>query len=329
MAELQVPRVVAVTGASGYIGERLVQRLLTEEGVQQVLGIDLRPSALEHDKLMSIEQDITAPLDTLFRDQRVEAVVHLAFVLRQLRNRAESRRVNVGGASNVLWACEAAGVRRIVLLSSSTVYGANPDNRELLTEEAELNPSATFTYAADKALTESYFHRYRDQRVETDVSILRSCVVMGPNAENFITTALDKPVLIGIGQADPPMQFLHEDDLIDLLWRFVSESRPGIFNVAGTGTVRWSELVRAARKRLIPLPARLAYGLTALAWHLRLQSDAPSAGLDFIRWPWTVGTAKVEAELGYRFQHSSRDALQAYLGDPLRPAGGDPDQGEE
>jgi UDP-glucose 4-epimerase len=329
MAELQVPRVVAVTGASGYIGERLVERLLSEEGVQQVLGIDLRPSALKHDKLISIEQDITATLDTLFRDQRVEAVVHLAFVLRQLRDRAESRRINVGGASNVLWACEEAGVRRIVLLSSSTVYGANPDNQELLTEEAELNPSAAFTYAADKALTESYFRRYRDQHVETDVSILRSCVVMGPSAQNFITGALDKPVLIGIGRADPPMQFLHEDDLIDLLWRFVSESRPGVFNVAGAGTVRWSELVRAARKRLIPLPAPLAYGLTAVAWHLRLQSDAPSAGLDFIRWPWTVGTAKVEAELGYRFQHSSRDALQAYLGDPLRTAGGDADQGGE
>lgn len=313
-----VPRVVAVTGAAGYIGERLVERLLANPGVRRVIGIDVRPSAIEHDKLTFLQRDITRPLDEIFRRAKVESVVHLAFVLRQLRDRAEGKRVNVEGASNVLWACEAAGVKRIVLMSSSTVYGPHADNPEALTEEDEVRPPKGFFYAEDKATCETYYRRYQEQRNDATVSILRGCVVLGPNARNFITTALDKPLLIGVGRADPPMQFLHEEDLLEVLWRFVTERHSGIFNVAAPGTITWSEMVRMAGKRMLRFSAPIAYGLTDLTWRLRLQNDAPGVGLDFIRWPWVVSTGKLEQELHHTFKYNSRQVVESYLGiDPL------------
>lgn len=314
MTSLTIPRVVAVTGASGYIGERLVERLLAEPGIHRVVGIDVRPSPLEHEKLVSVQQDIGAPLDVLFRRNRVEAVVHLAFVLRQLRDREESRRINVGGASNVLWACEAAGVRRIVLMSSSTVYGPHPDNEELLTEDAPLRPPAGFNYAEDKVQTEWFYRNYAAHRRQAQVSVLRGCVVMGPMVDNFITQALNKPILIGVGRDDPEMQFVHEEDLTEILWRFVSESHPGVFNVAGPGTVPWSAVVRMGKKRMLRFSARTAYAITNLSWRLRVQNDAPGVGLDYIRWPWTVNTDRLQKELGYTFKHSSMGAVQSYLG---------------
>ena len=317
-----VPQVVAVTGASGYIGERLVDRLVHAGGIRQVIGVDLRPTAFEHEKLVSLQQDITEPLDSTFRRYRVEAVVHLAFVLRQLRSRRESHRVNVGGASNVLWACEAAGVKRIVLMSSSTVYGAHPDNVAPLTEEAPLRPPKGFSYARDKAECEWFYNHYLEQREGTELSILRGCVVMGPNAENFVTRALSRPVLVGVGKQDPPMQFLHEDDLIEVLWRFVSEPHPGTYNVAGPGSVPWSDVVRMAGKRLVRFSAPMAYAITNLTWALHLQSDAPAAGLDFIRWPWLVSTERLERELGYAFEHTSLDAVQSHFGVPDDPLAG-------
>jgi UDP-glucose 4-epimerase len=307
------PRVVAVTGAAGYIGGRLVERLLAE-GVERVVGVDVRPASVEHERYTHLTQDICAPLDVAFRTHGVEAVVHLAFVLRQTRRRAEGRRVNVEGGNNVLWAAHAAEVRRIVLMSSSTIYGPSPEHAAPLGEDAPVRPPRGFAYAEDKAETERAFLRYAETRGdEVDVSILRGCVVMGPNAANFITAALDKPVLVRVGREDPPMQFVHEDDVVELLWRFVAEQHPGVFNVAAPGTVRWSEIVGAAGRRLISLPAWAIYPLTQFAWLAHLQNDAPAVGLDFIRWPWTVSTERLEAELGFTFTHDSRAALDAYL----------------
>ncbi len=307
------PLTVAVTGAAGYIGTRLVERLLQKEGVRRIVGVDIRPSVIEDYRYTHVQQDIRAPLGPVFENAGVDVAAHLAFVLRQTRKREEGRGVNVGGAASLLKACELADVRRVVLMSSATIYGPRPGNPDPLTEEATLNPPKGFAYAEDKAACEARFLRFQRQGNDREVSVLRGCVVMGPNASNFITKALNKPLLIGVRGADPPMQFVHEDDLVELLARFVTESHPGVYNVAAPGGVRWSEVVAMAGKRMLSLPAPLAYGLTNLAWAARAQSDAPAVGLDFIRWPWTVSTAKLEAELGHRFAHSSRSALESYL----------------
>ncbi len=308
---MSAPRVVAVTGASGYIGARLVRRLLETQGIERVTGVDVRPSSIRHERYTHLQQDIAVRLDDGFAG--AEAVVHLAFVLRQLRDRAEGRRINVGGAESVLRACANAGVGRVVLMSSATVYGPRPDNPSELTEEAPLRPPHGFAYAEDKAACEALFQAFAEEHPETCVSALRGCVVMGPNAANFITAALDKPLLIGVRGDDPEMQFVHEDDLAEVLLGFVTEPHPGVYNVAGSGSVRWSEAISLAGKRLIRLPAPLAYGLTGLAWRTHVQSDSPSAGLDYIRWPWVVSTEKLASETGYAFRHTSREALEAYL----------------
>ena len=213
----------------------------------------------------------------------------------------------------MLRACASAAVGRVVLMSSATVYGPRPDNPYELTEDAPLHPPAGFAYAEDKAACEALFRTFAEQRPEACVSILRGCVVMGPNAANFITAALDKPLLIGVCGDDPAMQFVHEDDLAEVLVRFATEPHPGVYNVAGPRSVRWSKVASLAGKRLIRLPPRLAYGLTGIAWRARAQSDAPAVGLDFIRWPWTVSTVKLTVETGYVCKHTSREALDAYL----------------
>ena len=319
MAASVPPVVVAVTGAAGYLGQQLLARLEREDGVKHVVAIDIHPVPDTGPKVTSLRQDVTEPLEQTFRRHGVEAVVHLAFVLRQGRDRRAKRRVNVGGAAGVLQACDAAGVRRIVALSSSTVYGAHADNPIPLDEDAPCRPPRAFHYAWDKADSERLLQGYAEAHPDTVVSILRSCVVMGPSASNSITSSLFKPVLVGLRGYDPPMQFVHEDDVVELLWRFVAEPHPGIFNVAGPGTVRWSELARMARKWLIWLPPTVAYPLTQFAWWLRLQNDSPAVGLDWIRYPWMVSTERLKRETGFQFQHTGEEALRSYLESKGRP----------
>ena len=308
---MSAPGAVAVTGASGYIGARLVRRLLGTRETERIVGVDVLPSTIEHERYTHIQQDVTEPLDDALAG--VEAVVHLAFVLQQLRNRAEGKRINVGGAESVLRACANAGVGRVVLMSSATVYGPRRDNPVALTEDAPVRPPRGFAYAEDKAACEALFQAFAGEHPEACVSILRGCIVMGPNAANFITAALDRPLLIGVRGEDPRMQFIHEDDLAEVLVKFATEPHPGVFNVGGAGSVRWSEAVSLARKRMIRLPGPLASTLTELAWRAHLQNDSPSSGLGFIRWPWTVSMEKLTAETRFMCRHTSREALEAYL----------------
>ncbi|MBM3939350.1 MAG: NAD-dependent epimerase/dehydratase family protein [SAR202 cluster bacterium] len=313
MALANGPRVVAVTGAAGYVGRRLVAALLEQARIERVVALDVRPIEMRHDRLRAARHDITEPMEQIFASEGVEGVVHLAFVLRHMPKRSASHRVNVDGTANLLSACEATGVSRIVIMSSSTVYGAHRDNPPVLTEEALARPSPLFHYAWDKAEAERMAMRYANAHPEAAVSLLRMCVVMGPSADNFITAALAKPVLIGVRKYDPGLQFVHEDDVARLLVRFAMERHPGVYNVAGPGTVHWSEFARIAKRPMLWLPASLAYALTDAAWLLRLQHDSPGIGLDFIRWPWVVGTDKLERELEYHFQYTSEEALRSYL----------------
>ena len=262
-----------------------------------------------------MQMDVLQPFGDLFRDRGVDTVFHLAFVLRPGRDRRATQRVNVAGAASVLDACAAAGVRNVVYLSSATVYGAHLDNPPLLTEDSPMRPAFGFQHAWDKALTEGDFERFAHSHEDTRVVVLRSCVVMGPGADNFITQAFSKPFLVAVRGYDPPLQFLHEDDLIDVMLLVArDDGLRGVYNVGGKGSVPYSEMVAMSGRRLVWAPAFLLYPLVQAAWALRLQSDSPAAGLDLIRYPWLVDTLKLERATGHSFRYTSREALQSYFG---------------
>ncbi len=109
------------------------------------------------------------------------------------------------------------------------------------------------------------------------------------------------------------MQLLHENDLAEIITRCTLSPAPGVYNVAGEGLIRWSEMSRMFGRRLLKMPAPLLYALTGATWVLRLQSDSSAVGLDFIRYRWTVGTEKVRRQLGVTFRHSSRDTWESFV----------------
>lgn len=305
--------VVAVTGASGYVGRGLVAALETLPWVKRVVATDARPLSATGKKTTFHQQDINAPLEPLLAKHRVEALVHLAFALAPSHNRESVRRVNVGGAANVLNACASAGIKHLVYFSSTTVYGAHADNPVPLAEDCPPRPVKGFQYGEDKVESEKLFLRFAQEHPDTCVTILRGCVVMGPSARNFITQALFKPMLVGVRGSNPPMQFLHEDDLARLFVLLLQRPTPGVFNVAGNGIIQWSDVVKLAGRKLIMLPAGVIYPLTQFTWVLRLQRDSPACGLDFIRYPWVAGTERLRQTTGFQFQHTSREALESFL----------------
>ncbi len=307
--------VVAVTGASGYIGTRLLQNLEEEGAQRNLVAIDTDPLPFPVHNITVHRQDVTEPIEGILRRSRVTALVHLAFISRRGRNRREVaaiRQANQDALKAVLDSCLRARVRHFIYLSSHTVYGAHPDNPIPLSDAAPLRPAPDFPYGYDKFLAEHMIDEFTRQHPETLVTILRPCIVLGPTAANSVTNAFFRPWLVGVLDYNPPLQFLYEDDLARVLTIIIERGLPGVFNVAGEGVVFYREMADMIKSRLVSLPPLLAYPLVQLAWKLGIQRESTSCGLDLVRYPMVLDTGGLHRATGYRFWHTSMETLSAF-----------------
>ena len=311
----QPPEVVAITGASGYIGALLLQKLEDQGDLRKLVAIDLKPPPLPIHNIAVYRQDVTEPIDELLQAHRASTLVHLAFITERGINRREvlsNREANLKGLQSVLNSCLRARIRHFVYLSSHTVYGAHPDNPVPLADGTPLRPSPEYPYGYDNFLSEQIIQEFSEEHPDIKVTVLRPCIVLGPNADNHVTRAFFRPWLMAVQNHNPPLQFLYEDDLARVLTIIIKQGIPGVFNVAGEGVVFYREVAEIIKSKLIELPAFLGYPLVQLTWRLHLQRYSTAAGLDLVRYPIVLSTSKLRHTTGYRFWHSSRDALESF-----------------
>ena len=307
-----LPARIAVTGSAGYLGSATVAALCSRPEVELVAGIDIAPTELrprQTHRLISITHDIRTSLLDVLRDLDIQAVVHLAFLLRPTRDESLAADVNINATGRLLEDCEAAGVGQFIYLSSTTVYGAGPERKRPAVEDDPVNPVRGFQYSEHKAAAERLILDHSRRNPNMRACILRGCGTMAAGAENFVTQAFARRVLPVPAGADPEMQFLHLDDYTSIVETALTRRANGIFNIAGNGTLRWRDLVRTVGAMALPLPAPILKGLIGLTWSLGLQNSSKPAGLNFIRYPWLASTEKVRRELGWQPTHSSRDAF--------------------
>lgn len=311
-----MPRRIVVTGSAGFLGKATVACLASLPATELVAGIDLRPTVGPGPTtpVVSVVRDVRAPLGDVLEGYGAEAVVHLAYLLRTDRDQQRARSVNVNATESLLKACAAAGVKQVVYLSSTTVYGARAGSSRPFREDDPANPVRGFQYSEHKVEAERLLMRYADEHSDTAVSILRGCVIMAPGAGNFIARALGMKVLPAPAGANPDMQFLHLDDYLSAVAAALAQHARGIYNIAGEGTVPWRQVATIAGARLVPVPAPILSGVIALTWGLRVQSSSPACGLNLIRYPWLASTEKAKTELGWKPARSSLEALQTWAG---------------
>jgi len=303
---------VAVTGISGYVGTRLLARLDRTKGVRKIIGIDTREPRYASPKLVFYRRDIRQPFGDLFTANDVDTAVHLAFVIRPTRRTNLARQIDIQGTENLVQACREAGVRHLLHLSSYTVYGAYRRNAVPLTEETLRRPVPGLQYSQDKIDAERILGDFDASDTDVTVTILRCCPVIGPDAGGTGATILFQPaMMLGVTGRDPPMQFVHEDDLVNLMARLLARRKGGIFNVAGSGTLRYSEVARLLGKKLLKLPGWLMELSIRLSWAMHLQSASP-VGVSFLKYPPVVSTARLAGEVGFKFRYSSREALASF-----------------
>lgn len=314
---------IAITGVAGNLGTALVERLARERLIGTIVGIDRRPPAVRHPKLRFHALDVRdEALPGLLRDERVSKIYHLAWVVDPTHHPEQQHDVNVKGTENVLTAALVSGARQLIYASDAMAYGAYSDNPEGLTEEAPLRGNPDFQYACDKAFVEGIVASFARAHPNVAVAVLRPCIVLGAGFDNYLTRLARLPFALADRAGMAPLQFLDVADAVEALWLALDKAARGPFNLAGTGTVPYEDIVRAFKLPFARLPGLVNQAVARALWMARVPNSAPPEILSFVRHPWIVSCQRAERELGFKPARSSREALVAYAAAAGRGADG-------
>jgi UDP-glucose 4-epimerase len=286
---------VVITGICGRLGKG-VARVLHRE--RRVVGVDRRPFP---DKPKDVEHrqiDVRRKkLKDVFRAGNVQAVVHLGVMHDPRASAAEHHSWNVAAFVKLLEYVAQFQVPKLVVLSSSNVYGPQPDNPQFMTEDAPLLGGAAFSEIRDlievDMLAQSFFWKHP----ETETVILRPVHILGRvrNAASNYLRLDPVPTLLGF---DPMVQVIHESDVVRAIQLALRRSVRGIFNLAGSDPLPLSRIIKTIGRAHLPVPYSMAKVFLGRMWSLRL-SDFPVPELDHIRYVCMVDDARARSELGF------------------------------
>ena len=309
-----------VTGGAGFIGSHLVERLI-DRGDHVIALDDLSTGHRanlsgtdDHVRFEFVEGSVldTALVERLVRE--TDVVFHLAAAVGVdwvLRHPLRSLETNIRGTEHVLRACAAAGDRRVLIASTSEVYGKN-DKDALNEDDDRVLGSARLSrwfYASAKAIDEAFALAYWSER-QLPVTVVRLFNTVGPRqtgrygmvVPRFVRWALRNEPLRVYGDGQQTRCFTNVHDVVRALIALVdTPSAAGeIFNIGQPNEIRIIDLARrvieltesASDVTLIPYDANEAYGERAAGFEdmRRRVPDAaklyaytgfrPSVGLD-------------------------------------------------
>ena len=186
-------------------------------------------------------------------------------------------------------------VTHVVLVSSAMVYGAWANNPVPLTEDALLRPDVEFPFARQLGAAEQLVDEWRVAVPGRTVTVLRPAVAMAADGTSRLASALAAGMGQRPGEADPPAQFLHLDDLASAVLLAARERLDGVFNVAPDGWVP-GERVRALAGAVprVKLPDRVNEVVTNLRWRFQ-RGPIPPGLRSYTRWPWLVANDRLKA----------------------------------
>lgn len=235
---------ILVTGGSGFIGSYLVSELLANG--HEPLIFDKAPSQMHPDRVVRGDvRDLEALAKAI---QGHDAVFHLAAEHRDdVRPVSLYDEVNVGGARNVVRACEASGCKRIVFTSSVAVYPLNAGY-----PSEDVLPQPFNDYGRSKLRAEEVFKEFAARDEMVNLTIVRSCVVFGEmnrgNVYNLLKQ-INSGRFVMLGEGSNKKSMAYVGNIVSFLIKCL-EFGPGLrlYNYADKPDMCTGEIVRTARR---------------------------------------------------------------------------------
>jgi UDP-glucuronate 4-epimerase len=257
-----------ITGAAGFIGSHLCERLISDNHI--VVGLDnfdpfydrrIKESniktLIKSDKFKLVESDIRSVdcIESICRD-KVDMIVHLAAkagVRPSIADPLGYADCNINGTTVLLEAAKKYGIKKFIFASSSSVYG---NNKKIPFSETDNVDFPISPYAATKKAGELVCHTYH-HLYKMDITCLRYFTIYGPRqrpdlAIHKFTTLIEqgKPIPV-FGDGSMMRDFTYIDDIIDGTVAAINKCEGfEIYNLGESRPVRLDRLVEEIEKAL-------------------------------------------------------------------------------
>ncbi len=308
-------RVVLVTGVADQLAAEVARTLSADPRVDRVVGVDMAPTHGDLGAVRVVRADIRHPvIADLLAAEGVDTVLHMDVRAASSRTggRGASKETYVIGTMQLLAACQrAVAVRRLVLMSSTAVYGASPRSPAMFSEESAPEGLQRSGYAKDCAEVEGYVRGFGRRRPDVSLAVLRCADVLAADLPSALARYLRLPAIPTVLGFDPRLQLLHRDDALQVLHRAAVHGAAGTFNVAGDGVLTLSQLVRRLGRPALPVPG---FGVEVVGRALRRTSgiDLSADQVALLTYGRVVDTTALRETFGYQPRWSTAQTLDDF-----------------
>lgn len=316
-------RVVLVTGVSRLVGGMTCRALAADESLDRVIAIDTVPPLHSLGRAEFIRADIRNPImGKILSQEKVDTVLHVGVIMtpKQAGGRTLQKEINVIGTMQLLAACQKAdSVERLIVKSSSSVYGCSPRDPAMFTEDMNARRNPTGGFGRDSVEVETYVRGLARRRPDIDVTMLRMANLVGPRLRTTFSEYFQLPVLpVPLGY-DGRFQVLHLDDAVSVLHRAAKAATlSGTINVAGDGMLTVRQAARIAGKPVVPVIAQTAPLVQQIGGVVGGAGAFDAEQMQFLQFGRGMDTTRMRTILDFTPEHSTKDAFREVLGAPGR-----------
>ena len=311
-----MPKVVLVTGVSRYLGGRMARILTEDPTIDRVVGVDVVPPRMDIGGAEFVRADIRNPIIAkVINAAEVDTVVHMGVIATpvQAGGRMSMKEINVIGTMQLLAACQKSpSVRKLVVKSSTSIYGAGPKDPAMFTEEMEPKHTPGSGWAKDSVEVEGYVRGFARRRPDVSVTTLRFANFLGPRVDTPMSSYFELPIIPTLLGHDARLQFIHEDDGLEAMRQATVDEHPGMFNVAGDGIILLTQAARRAGRPTMLLPAASAGFVGAVIRRLGLADFSPEQ-VRFLTYGRGVDTTRMRDVFGFVPQHTTPETFDAFV----------------
>ncbi len=334
---------IFIVGGAGYVGGMLADQFSTRSEVDKIICLDKnpRPGFLENrGNIIWINANTS---DNSWQEKVLaynpEVVINTAWQIREMYGEKKKQwKWNVEGSENVFkFAFSSPSVKKLIYFSTVSSYGAFKDNTldHFITEDAPFKEE-TYLYGVEKKIVEEKLHAMYEERggkeAPPQVFIVRPAAITGPRGRYMCTRfglqaalsgRLTKSlvhrivaVLVSFIPAPPlwARQFIHEDDVSDIIALFAFSNIEGkyeVFNISPPGPpVLAKDMARIVGKKTLPVSPWMIRVAFFFAWHLtRGRVPTSRGGWKFYSYPIMVDGAHLTDTYGYKYKYEAYNAM--------------------
>ncbi|HBM45846.1 MAG: hypothetical protein UT05_C0006G0055 [Parcubacteria group bacterium GW2011_GWF2_38_76] len=321
------PSCIVVFGAAGYVGRMLCDQFCSAPSVKEIIAIDRlpMPDILKRKKKITwIEADLSQDdWHGKLIGKEPEIAIHTAWDFEKGGDEIK----NLNASEKIFEFCfNRPSINKIIYLSSILPYGATSDNnRDRMFSEGEILRENEYSYAVNKKEVESLLARqYSGSNRTKNVFVLRPGIIYGPMGASIpsfrepLLKILDSLPYFFKPDNDYGLQYVHEDDLVDLNAVLVFNKVPfkgyEVFNVVTSKPLDSSEIAVFLKKQIVDIPYFLVR-LFFTTFGARYSEELTQKGVwKYLYYPVFADGSKLVKKLKFEFIYSTKEVAMGECG---------------